>query len=151
MNKPWLILKGNLASGVTWDPVRQASDSETAEEDSQGPQLDGSAGPSLGMEEPLWHLNLSTRGAEVVSRIGFVVSCFANSPAEPPPPPFPDRGYLFLVTSLKLPGGMASKTWWGLVSLAGASPPCRAQRGSQRVGSCRGEEGGVPSTTHEGP
>lgn len=59
-------------------------------------------------------------------------------PASLPPPPLPDRGYLFLVTSLRIPGGVASRTWRGLVSLAGASPPSRTQGGSQRFRHCRG-------------
>lgn len=34
----WLILKGNLNLRVTWDPGRQARDSEMEEEDTQEPQ-----------------------------------------------------------------------------------------------------------------
>lgn len=42
------------------------------------------------------------------------------------------------MTSLRIPGGLASRTWRGLASLAGASPPSQAQGGSQRIGNCRG-------------
>lgn len=75
-------------------------------------------------------------------QLQFVVPCFANSTTEPPPPQHPhlcplDLGYLFLVTSLRIPGGVASRTWMGLVSLAGSSPPFPAQDRSWRVRNCR--------------
>lgn len=71
-------------------------------------------------------------------QLQFVVPCFANSTTEPPPPQHPhlcplDLGYLFLVTSLRIPGGVASRTWMGLVSLAGSSRPFPAQDRSWRV------------------
>lgn len=98
------------------------------------------AGCSLGSGEPLWASESPWIQRLFPASVCCPLFCKQHNRACPPQHPHLcplDLGYLFLVTSLRIPGGVASRTWMGLVSLAGSSPPFPAQDRSWRVRNCR--------------
>lgn len=95
------------------------------------------AGCSLGSGEPHW----ASESPWIQRLFPALVCCLLFCKQHHRASPFhhhspPDRGYLFLVTSLRIPGGVASRTWMGLVSLAGACLPFPAQGRSWRIRNC---------------
>lgn len=84
-------------------------------------------GCSLGSELPLW----ASQSPWIQRLFPALVCCLLfckqhNRVSPPPPPPRPsDGGYLFLVTSLRIPGGVASRPWMGLCPWQALALPSR--------------------------
>ena len=142
-------MKGNVASRVTWDQegryVTQKWESRVLRSTSLGGNESLSVWPDQGwgMGAPLWAPEFLLWTLRLFpGLVCCLLFCKQRCRASSSLPSPSDGGYLFLVTSLRIPGGWPQGPGGACVpSRRQCSLPGRARGGSRKVGNCGGRSG----------